>query len=364
MKPPLATPGRTAGRVDPQTHGQERRQGTSGLRRPRVWLLTGAAALLVAGTLFTAADVDGDSRYDVLSLLRSAGRDIGSLQWQYLCVVLALAALHYLASAVAARSAAGIPLPLGETLVVQFAAAAANRLTPAGIGAAAINVRYFTRRGLRLPAALGAVTALNVLGAVADLIVLSILVFGGQWLGLSGGAKEITLLARHVAQLVAPFGSPWLWTAAIALVAGLAVISIRSRRAGRTRHWRQYWTSIGRLLRRPASLASLMTASGATTLILGFAFVASAAMVPGPIPQESLGALLIGYMIGAAAGSAVPTPAGIGSTETALVAILIAAQVPASHAVEDVLVFRVLTFWLPAALGVLALRRLNRRRAL
>jgi uncharacterized membrane protein YbhN (UPF0104 family) len=69
-------------------------------------------------------------------------------------------------------------------------------------------------------------------------------------------------------------------------------------------------------------------------------------------------------MIGAAAGSAVPVPAGLGSTETALAAILIEVQVPASHAVEEVLIFRVLTFWLPAAVGVLATRRLNRRRAL
>jgi uncharacterized membrane protein YbhN (UPF0104 family) len=69
-------------------------------------------------------------------------------------------------------------------------------------------------------------------------------------------------------------------------------------------------------------------------------------------------------MIGAAAGSAVPVPAGLGSTETALVAVLIEAHVAASRAVEEVLIFRVVTFWLPAALGVLALRKLNRRRAL
>jgi uncharacterized membrane protein YbhN (UPF0104 family) len=69
-------------------------------------------------------------------------------------------------------------------------------------------------------------------------------------------------------------------------------------------------------------------------------------------------------MIGAAAGSAVPVPAGLGSTETALVAILIAAHVATGRAVEAVLIFRVVTFWLPAALGVLAMRRLNRRRAL
>jgi uncharacterized membrane protein YbhN (UPF0104 family) len=323
----------------------------------------GVAALLVC-VLISAANIDGDSGHDLLGLLKSAGRQSLAMRWQYSCLVLALAGLHYVATAVAARAAAGIPLPLGETLLVQLAAAAANRFTPAGIGASAVTVRYFTRRGLRLPAALGAVAALSVLGAVADLIVLSSLVFGGRWLGLSGGAQEIKLLTTHIAQLVAPLGSPWLWSAAIAVATGLALIWIRSGRAGHTRRWRLFWTPIAGLLRRPSSLATLLVASGATTLILGFAFIASTAMIPGPRPHASLGALLIGFMIGAAAGSAVPVPSGLGSTEAALVAILIEVQVPASHAVQEVLIFRVLTFWLPAALGALATRRLNRRRAL
>jgi uncharacterized membrane protein YbhN (UPF0104 family) len=208
------------------------------------------------------------------------------------------------------------------------------------------------------------VSALSILGAVADLIVLSILVFGGPWVGLAGGPQEIQLLATHIAHLVAPFASPWLWAAAIALATGLALIWIRSRRAGHMRRWKQFWTPAGRLLRHPSSLATLLIASGATTFILGFAFIATTAMVPGPRPHASLGALLIGFMIGAAAGSAVPVPAGLGSTETALAGILIEMQVPASHAVEEVLIFRVLTFWLPAAVGLLATRRLNRRRAL
>jgi uncharacterized membrane protein YbhN (UPF0104 family) len=39
-------------------------------------------------------------------------------------------------------------------------------------------------------------------------------------------------------------------------------------------------------------------------------------------------------------------------------------HVPAGHAIQEVLIFRVLTFWLPAIVGVLATRRLNRRHAI
>ncbi|MCW2647309.1 MAG: hypothetical protein QOG22_669 [Pseudonocardiales bacterium] len=335
-------------------------------RRPRWakwWLIACGVVVLLVAALLSAANTDGDSRTDLRHLIDAAGKDFVSLRWQYTCVVLALAALHYVATAIAARAAAGIPLPLGETLLVQLAAAAANRLTPAGLGASAVNARYFSRRGLAMPAALGAVIALSVLGAVADLIVLSALVLGGLWLGLSGGSQQIQLLGARVANLVAPLLSPWLW-AGLGVGAVIALVWRRRKHRGRPRDWRQLWTPVGALLRRPSSLATLLTASGATTLILAFAFVASTAMVPGPRPAASLGALLIAFMVGAAAGSAVPVPAGIGSTETALAAVLIAMHVPAGHAIQEVLIFRVLTFWLPAIVGVLATRRLNRRHAI
>jgi uncharacterized membrane protein YbhN (UPF0104 family) len=98
--------------------------------------------------------------------------------------------------------------------------------------------------------------------------------------------------------------------------------------------------------------------------VLAFAFVATTAMVPGPRPAAGLAALVVAFMLGAAAGSAVPVPAGLGSTEAALAAVVVGAALPAAHAVEVVLVFRLITFWLPAVAGVLATRTLYRRRAL
>jgi uncharacterized membrane protein YbhN (UPF0104 family) len=354
--------GRPAGRSGRKAGKRE--ASSSRIRARWRWLLASALALVVTGLVVTTAYADRDGGRDLLDHFKPVGRDFLALRWQYTCVVLALAALHYLASAVAARAAAGTPLPLGQTVLVQLAASAANRLTPAGLGASAVNVRYFARRGLPVASAMGAMAALTVLGAVADVIALSVVLFGGRWLGLSGGGHEITVLASHVAHMAAPLGSRWLRLVAIAVASGLVVVWIRSRRAGHTRRWRQFFATIGHLVRRPSSLATLLVASGATTVILGVAFVAVTAVVPGPRPDATLGALLIGYLVGAAAGSAVPIPAGIGSSETALIAILTEMHVPVSHAVEQVLIFRILTFWLPAAVGVFAARRLHRQRAL
>jgi len=70
------------------------------------------------------------------------------------------------------------------------------------------------------------------------------------------------------------------------------------------------------------------------------------------------------YLVGAGAATAVPVPAGLGSTEAALVAALVAARIAPGDAVGAVLIFRVVTFWAPVPIGVLAARSLRRKRAL
>jgi uncharacterized membrane protein YbhN (UPF0104 family) len=205
------------------------------------------------------------------------------------------------------------------------------------------------------------VATLSVLGAVADLLVLVVLVFAGHWLGLNGSLSELGTLTGRIARLLAPLRSPWVWTAAAAVLITLAVLA--QRRTAR-RRWVRFWQPARGLASHPRRLARLLAASGATTLVLGFAFVASTVLVPGPQPKVPLGALLIAFMIGAAAGSSVPTPAALGSTEAALAAVLVSTHVPAGHAIQDVLLFRLITFWAPAVIGIAASRRLVRSGAL
>jgi uncharacterized membrane protein YbhN (UPF0104 family) len=336
---------------------------TRSRRRPSGWLIFLCIGLLSAAATISAAAVDADAGTDLLALLRSVAVEIGGLRWQYAAVVVCLGAAHYLATAIAARAAAGVRLPLGEAVLVQFAAAAANRLTPAGLGGSAINARYMTRRGLHLPAAIGAVTALGVLGVAADVLVLGAIIVAGSWFGLNGASGELRVLVSKVAHLGSALRSPWLW--GVVAVVGLAVgWRLRRRGAAGGRSWREFWVPIRELGRDPRRLLTLIAASGSTTLVLAVAFGASTAMVPGPQPRAGLGALLVAFMIGAAAGSAVPVPAGLGSTEAALIGVLMTAQVPAGNAVRQVLIFRLITFWAPAIVGVLASRYLYRRRAI
>lgn len=339
-----------------------RRLFTAGGRLPW-WLVPSSLVLVAAAAVASAASVDGDSGRDLLGLGRSVGADLLRLRWQFVVIVVGLAGLHYVATAVAARAASGAQLPFGEILLVQLAASAANRLTPAGLGGSAVTTRYFTRRGLNLATAVGAIAMLTVLGAVADLGVLAALVLIGRWLGANGAPHEVTALIGKVTALVAPLQSPWTWLAVAVAVAAVTGVPAW-RHSGGHHLWSSFCRPIRQLVRRPSALGVLLVASGSTTLILAFAFAASTAMVPGSHSSVGLGAMLVGFMLGAAAGGAVPVPAGLGSTEAALIGVLVGVHVAAVEAVQVVLIFRLLTFWLPAVVGILATRQLRSQGAL
>ena len=323
-----------------------------------------AALLVIAAATASVANVDGDTGGDLVALLRLIGRDLLHLRWPFAAIVLSLGALHYVAAAIAARASSGLRLPLGETVLAQLAASTADRLTPGGVGAAAINGRYFHRRGLTVPAALGAVASLHLLGPVTDVAVLAFLVIAGGWVGLNGGAHEVGALSTKFSHLLATFTSPWA-LAVVGLVVALAVGHRYWRSTKKTgRDWSTFWVPIRQLLAHPSRLATLAAASGATTLILAFAFAASVAMVPGPRPVAGLGALMIAFMLGTAAGNALPIPGGLGTTEAALISVLVGLHVPIAAAVQQVLIFRIITFWLPALFGIVAARKLRQSGAL
>lgn len=346
----------------PVTVRRSRRLLTAGGRLPW-WVVPSLLLLVVAAAAASAVSVDGDSGTDLLGLARSVGVDLLRLRWQFVAIVFVLAGLHYVATAIAARAASGIRLPFGQTLLVQLAASAMNRLTPAGLGGSAVTGRYFTRRGLSVPSAVGALATLALLGALADLAVLTGLVLIGRWLGANGAPHELAALARKVTAIAAPLRSPWTWLGIAVAVVAVATVRISRQPTGH-RLWTRFCLPIRHLARHPSTLGLLLLASGSTTLILAFAFVASTTMVPGSHPTVGLGAMLVGFMLGSAAGGAVPVPAGLGSTEAALIGVLVSEHVAAAEAVQVVLIFRLLTFWLPAIVGILATRHLRRNGAL
>ena len=66
-------------------------------------------------------------------------------------------------------------------------------------------------------------------------------------------------------------------------------------------------------------------------------------------------------MVGGTLASAAPTPGGVGAVEAALIGGLAAFGVSAAVAVPAVLLYRILTCWLPVFLGWPIMRWLTRK---
>ena len=66
------------------------------------------------------------------------------------------------------------------------------------------------------------------------------------------------------------------------------------------------------------------------------------------------------YFAGAIIGSAVPTPGGLGGIEAALSAGLIAVGVDSGTAVSSVLLYRIVTYWLPIPFGWVSINHLTK----
>jgi uncharacterized membrane protein YbhN (UPF0104 family) len=106
-----------------------------------------------------------------------------------------------------------------------------------------------------------------------------------------------------------------------------------------------------------------MLSSAGTTFVLAVAFAVVVRTIVGGATLP-VAALLVAYLVGAAAASAAHVPAIAGSTEIALTAALVASGLPAGPSLAAVLVFRGLTFWAPLPAGLVAVRSLRRRGAL
>lgn len=262
------------------------------------------------------------------------------LYWGFVPALAILAVLHYLLAALALRAVAGIGLPLREATLIQFTAAAANRVTPGGIGASAVNIRYLTCRGMTGPHAVAAVGTLHTVDA-----------FG------SGGLCLIVLAAAPIPLPARTAGvSPWMLVAGVA-VAAVVVLALAM---WRRRAIVETLVAMRAMCRRPKDLVVTLLTCALTTLVLGIAFALSVLAVPGAAGPAALPTLLACYFVGSSAGSAIPIPAGIGTTEAALVTALAGAGVGAGDGLEAVILFRAITFWTPVPIGLFAARRLRR----
>ena len=116
-------------------------------------------------------------------------------------------------------------------------------------------------------------------------------------------------------------------------------------------------TDLLELAREPKRLALIVLGAAGTTLGAALALWASVEAFGGGTTFITVSVVT---MVGGSLASAAPTPGGVGAVEAALIGGLAAFGVPAAIGVPSVLLYRVLTCWIPVFVGWPVMRWLTK----
>ncbi|MBK7721604.1 MAG: flippase-like domain-containing protein [Austwickia sp.] len=228
---------------------------------------------------------------------------------------------------------------------VHLASSVVDLVAPAAIGGATVNLRFLNRRGVSTPLGVATV-ALVQISQIITTVVLLVIVALGTGFALPSARPSGAVVMALVAVLVA-------------VVVALAIPAVRRWVTDRVRPGvEQARPRITWLLANPRRMAAGIAGNLLMTLSYVGAMAASVAAFGESLP---LSTLAITYLVSNSAGSAVPTPGGIGPVEAALTGGLTVAGVPAALALSIALVFRFVTFWVNIPIGWLYFRRLQRQ---
>ena len=305
--------------------------------RPRTLLTlvaSVAAVYLLAGELQRAS-------------LRSVAREA---DWRWVIAALALSAATYVGATESLRGFVAGRLSFRLTLLAQLAGSFVTLVTPAAVGGATLNIRYLQRQKVSAAVAAASVGVAQVVAFV--LHVLLILVFAA--IAGSSGSEPVQAPPRWA----------WFVLAGLVLIALVVLAVPAGRRLLRARLSPMLGQVLPRLLEVAQQPGKLARGTGGTLLLsLSYIFCLAAcvAAFSRSVPIAKIGVV---YLTGSAIGSVMPTPGGLGAVEAALTAGLTAAGVPGAAAASAVLLFRLLTFWLPVPFGWVALKYLEREQAL
>jgi len=267
---------------------------------------------------------------------------LADARWELVLLAVLASAGTYVFDAVELKAASVATIGLWQTVQARLAASFANRFAPAGLGGAAVTIRYLQRSGADLTTATATYGLSGLAGAIVPMLVtLLCAVLAGQSdpIDFSGEALPKIMLAIGVA--LALVGLIWFIPALRKKVLPPIVGAFRNLR---------------QVFRSPSRAIQLFGAQLAVTCLYVAAFVLSCRAFSISNSTALLGFL---YLTGSTVGSASPTPGGLGAVEALLIGALISVGVDKAVAVAAVLTFRLATFWLPVPFGAWSLARLR-----
>ena len=306
--------------------------------RPRavITLIAGVfAAYLLAGQL---ADVS------FKNLLTHA-----NLAWAL--VAFALSACTYLGASWALSGFVLERLNPIRTFLVQVAGSFVILVTPAAVGGVALNVRYLRRAKLSAANAAASVGVTQVISLLVYVVLVLISV------AITGRSHAANALKPHRWEYIA-----------LGVAAGI-VLLVLAFPAGRKQVFSRLGSIAGQVIPRLLDVAQrrakLVEGIGGALLVsVAYILCLAASVRAMGVSYVPIASIAVVYLTGNAVGSIVPIPGGVGAIETAMSLGLTAAGLPGGTAIAAVVLFRTVSFWLPAPAGWAAFNYLQRKGAL
>ncbi|KLO41253.1 lysylphosphatidylglycerol synthase transmembrane domain-containing protein [Mycobacterium nebraskense] len=267
--------------------------------------------------------------------------------WWFALLGLAVSALTYVGAAAALWACTDGTVNYLRLSVVQVANTFAATTTPAGVGGLALSTRYLQKSGL---SAMRATAAVALQQAVQVIVHLALLIF---FSAVAGASMHLSHFVPSATMLYLIGG------VALGIVGTfLFVPKLRRWLATEVRPKLNEVTSdLVTLAREPRRLALILLGCAGTTLGAALALWASVEAFGG---GTTFVTVTVVTMVGGTLASAAPTPGGVGAVEAALIGGLAAFGVPAAVGVPSVLLYRVLTCWLPVFVGWPVMRWLTK----
>ncbi|HZE15251.1 MAG TPA: lysylphosphatidylglycerol synthase transmembrane domain-containing protein, partial [Mycobacterium sp.] len=276
--------------------------------------------------------------YPFISTVPTFFSELRTANWWWALLGLAVSALTYLGAAGALWACADGAVSFKNLSIMQVANTFAATTTPAGVGGLALSTRFLQKGGL---SALRATTAVALQQSVQVIVHVTLLIL------FSTAAGALTDLSHFV-----PKATMLYLIAGVALgIVGTFLFVPRLRRwlASAVRpKLNEVMSELVELAREPKRLGLIVLGCAGTTLGSALALWASVEAFGG---GTTFVAVTVVTMVGGTLASAAPTPGGIGAVEAALIGGLAAFGVPAAVGVPSVLLYRMLTCWLPVFIG-------------
>lgn len=279
------------------------------------------------------------------------GAVVEQAEWGWVAAALGFSALSYVAAAMSLLGFVPERVPFGKTVLAQVAGSFVKIVAPAAVGGVALNTRFLQRSGVRPGLAVASVGASQLFGLGCHILLL------GAFGYLTGTEKTPSSLtpSRTVIAGLLTVAVLVLVVTAIPFLRKFVVTRVRSLFAG----------VVPRMLDVVQRPQKLLTGIGGMLLLTGLFVMcldASIRAFSGPdTPHLSYASIAVVFLAGNALGSAAPTPGGMGAVEGALTLGLIAVGLPKEVAAPAVLLFRLMTLWLPVLPGWLCFNHLTRK---